>query len=94
MRMAATGGCRRERGSRTGRAARAGAPMPALCLHCLKVAPEVPLGLCLACAGRPGVRHTYTRRARWTAEQEARLRELAERATRKAELFGRPGAGR
>jgi hypothetical protein len=68
--------------------------MPDSCLHCLKVAPKVPLGLCLGCAARPGVRHTYTRRARWTAEQEAKLRELAERARRGRELFGPPGGGR
>jgi|GEM_PF-6399923 len=94
MRMAATGRPWLGVGGGPGRPARAGAPMPPACLHCLRVAPEVPLGLCLACARRPGVRHTYTRRARWTAELESRLRALAERAGRRAELFGRPGAGR
>ena len=70
---------------------RAQPPMPALCLHCVACPPVNRLGLCGACAARPGIRHTHTRRARWTCELEERLRALAERARQGKELFTPPG---
>lgn len=66
-------------------------PMPPLCLHCVARPPENRAGLCGGCAGRPGIRHTYTRRSRWTCELEERLRALAERARQGKELFTRAG---
>jgi hypothetical protein len=62
--------------------------MPTVCLHCERLPPVSPLGLCAACHARAGIRRLYYHRDGWTEVDERLLLEMCQRAKRQQPLFG------
>jgi hypothetical protein len=61
--------------------------MPELCLHCEKSARTTYLRLCQACASQAGICRLYRKTAGWTAERDARIQKMVDRAKRLQPLF-------
>jgi hypothetical protein len=61
--------------------------MPELCLHCEKAARTTYLRLCDACASQAGICRLYRKKAGWTAERDARIQKMVDRAKYSQPLF-------
>ena len=61
--------------------------MPELCLHCEQAPRQTFLRLCHVCASQSGIRRLYRKTSGWTAERDARIQAMVEKAKRQVPLF-------